>query len=261
MNELQIFQNSQFGDLEVLSFEGKEWFSATDIAKKLGYKDPHKAIKLHTKKRGWANHPVIDSLGRKQNKKFIDEGNLYRLISNSKLPQAEQFEEWIFDEVVPQLRRTGTYSANPTIQEIANNPQLVQMLVEQIAKLNDSQSGANNDLAYLKDAVTGEYVTPQDLIAIKHVIANKAEKFVDNMGIQLSLEDMLIGDVYEIAKENKRRKQQRNNDVGLVKRKILVATKKYLGMKGNAPNNQIKRKNSDLAIQFIKDIRPSQIEI
>ncbi|WP_323706944.1 Bro-N domain-containing protein [Mammaliicoccus vitulinus] len=261
MNELQIF-NFDSNEVRTVVVNEEPHFVGKDVAKILGYKNTREALKYHVdnedKKDGVAIH---DSIGRKQKPVFINESGLYSLIFSSKLDSSKRFKRWVTSEVLPQLRRSGTYSANPTIQEIANNPQLVQMMVEQIAKLNDSQSGANNDLAYLKDAVTGEYVTPQDLIAIKHVIANKAEKFVDNMGIQLSLEDMLIGDVYEIAKENKRRKQQRNNDVGLVKRKILVATKKYLGMKGNAPNNQIKRKNSDLAIQFIKDIRPSQIEI
>lgn len=261
MNELQIF-NFDSNEVRTVVVNEEPHFVGKDVAKVLGYKNTREALKYHVdnedKKDGVA---IRDSIGRIQKPVVINESGLYNLIFSSKLDSAKRFKRWVTSEVLPQLRRTGTYSANPTIQEIANNPQLVQMLVEQIAKLNDSQSGANNDLAYLKEAVTGEYVTPQDLIAIKHVIANKAEKFVDNMGVQLSLEDMLIGDVYEIAKENKRRKQQRNNDVGLVKRKILVATKKYLGMKGNAPNNQIKRKNSDLAIQFIKDIKPSQIEI
>lgn len=263
MNELQIFNFEEL-PVRTLTVNEEPYFVGKDVAEILGYSNASKAVMVHVdeedKLTSMIPHTRNGNLSQSKTT-LINESGLYSLIFSSKLDSSKRFKRWVTSEVLPQLRRTGTYSVNPTIQEIANNPQLVQMLVEQIAKLNDSQNGANNDLAYLKDAVTGEYVTPQDLIAIKHVIANKAEKFVDNMGVQLSLEDMLIGDVYEIAKENKRRKQQRNNDVGLVKRKILVATKKYLGMKGNAPNNQIKRKNSDLAIQFIKDIRPSQIEI
>lgn len=87
MNELQVFQNSQFGDLEILTIEGKEWFPAIQVAEILGYTNSYDAITRHTKKRGVVKHEVIDKLGRKQNKKFIDEGNLYRLITRSKLPK------------------------------------------------------------------------------------------------------------------------------------------------------------------------------
>ncbi|MFU1768773.1 BRO family protein [Mammaliicoccus sciuri] len=112
-NELQIFKNSSFGNLEVLTIEGKQWFPAIKIAEILGYSNPRDAINRHTKQRGVVNHDVIDSLGRNQNKKFIDEGNLYRLITKSKLPQAEQFEEWVFDDVLPTLRKTGSYQVKP----------------------------------------------------------------------------------------------------------------------------------------------------
>ncbi|MCI2919042.1 phage antirepressor [Staphylococcus hominis] len=261
MNELQIFQNKQFGNLEILTIEGKEWFPAIKVAEILGYTNPRKAIRDHTKERGVTIRSVIDKLGRKQNKKFIDEGNLYRLITRSKLPQVDEFEEWVFEEVLPQIRRTGTYSINPTIQELANNPELIKMLVEQIARLNDSTTNQSKDLDYLKQAVTGEYVTPQDIVAIKYAITNKAEKFVEGLGVQLSLDDVMTVDVYELAKENKRQEQQKNYHIGKAKSRLLVLTKKHLGMKGNAPNNHIKRKDVDLAIQFIKDIRPSAIEI
>ena len=261
MQDLQVFQNTQFGNLEILTIEGKEWFPAIKVAEILGYTNPRKAIRDHTKERGVTIRSVIDSLGRNQDKKFIDEGNLYRLITRSKLPQVDEFEEWVFEEVLPQIRRTGTYSINPTLQELANNPELIKMLVEQIARLNDSTTNQSKDLDYLKQAVTGEYVTPQDIVAIKYAITNKAEKFVEGLGVQLSLDDVMTVDVYELAKENKRQEQQKNYHIGKAKSRLLVLTKKHLGMKGNAPNNHIKRKDVDLAIQFIKDIRPSAIEI
>lgn len=112
-NELQIFKNSSFGNLEVLTIEGKQWFPAIKVAEVLGYTNPRKAVRDHTKERGVTIRSVIDSLGRNQDKKFIDEGNLYRLITKSKLPQAEQFEEWVFDDVLPTLRKTGSYQVKP----------------------------------------------------------------------------------------------------------------------------------------------------
>ncbi|WP_185151074.1 phage antirepressor KilAC domain-containing protein [Peribacillus simplex] len=106
---LKVFENSEFGKLGILEVDGKLMFPATRCAALLGYKDVNKAVKQHCKEDGWAIHPVIDSLGREQKMKFITEGNLYRLIAKSKLPQAEQFERWVFDEVIPQIRQTGGY--------------------------------------------------------------------------------------------------------------------------------------------------------
>ncbi|WP_204207271.1 BRO family protein [Mammaliicoccus sciuri] len=111
-NELQIFKNSSFGNLEVLTIEGKQWFPAIKVAEILGYSNPHDAINRHSKTKGVVKREVLSN-GGTQNKKFIDEGNLYRLITKSKLPQAEQFEEWVFDDVLPTLRKTGSYQVKP----------------------------------------------------------------------------------------------------------------------------------------------------
>src|SRR5699024_4663398 len=110
MQDLQVFQNSQFGDLEILTIKGKEWFPAIKVAKLLGYTNPRDAINRHTKLKEVADHDVITN-GSTQTHKFIDEGNLYRLISKSKLPLAEQFEEWVFEAILPTLRKTRDYQA------------------------------------------------------------------------------------------------------------------------------------------------------
>ena len=110
MNELKIFQNSEFGELGVMMIDGKEYFPATQCAKILGYADPFKAVKQHCDEEGWANCPVLTN-GGSQNVKFITEGNLYRLIVRSKLPAAKKFERWVFDEVLPEIRRTGGYGS------------------------------------------------------------------------------------------------------------------------------------------------------
>lgn len=111
MNEMQVFQNSEFGELGVLEVNGKPYFPATACAKILGYANPWKAINDHCKKDGLTKREVIDSMGRTQSAKFINEGNLYRLIVHSKLPAAERFEKWVFDEVLPTIRQTGGYGS------------------------------------------------------------------------------------------------------------------------------------------------------
>ena len=86
-------------------------YCAKDIAAALGYKDTTNAIKQHC--RGVVNrHPILDSLGRTQEAVFIGEGDVYRLIVSSKLPAAVEFEHWLFEEVVPSIRRDGAYVAS-----------------------------------------------------------------------------------------------------------------------------------------------------
>ncbi|MBQ8297104.1 MAG: DUF3486 family protein [Ruminococcus sp.] len=109
MNNLKVFQNSDFGELSVMMIDGKEYFPAAQCARILGYSNPQKAVRDHCDEDGCTKRSVIDSLGRTQEMKFINEGNLYRLIIRSKLPAAKKFERWVFDEVLPEIRRSGGY--------------------------------------------------------------------------------------------------------------------------------------------------------
>lgn len=109
MKEIQVFNNPEFGQVRTIETDGKILFCGSDVAKALGYVIPHKAVREHCKEDGVTNQTVIDSMGRTQNAKFITEGNVYRLITHSKLPNAQKFESWVFDEVLPTIRRTGYY--------------------------------------------------------------------------------------------------------------------------------------------------------
>jgi anti-repressor protein len=140
--------------------------------------------------------------------------------------------------------------------------QLIEQLVsDKLDYLISSGQISNNKLDMLNSKFEGEYVTPQDIDAIKFAIKAKAEQTLENVGLQMTIDTLLVGDVYEQAIANKKAKEEYTYQLGKVKSRLLVSTKKALGMKGNAPNNHIKRKDVDLAIQFIKDVRPSQIEI
>lgn len=119
MNELRIFENADFGEVRTIEEDGKILFCGKDIAKSLGYENAPKAIHDHCKKDGCPNrYPIIDSLGRTQEATFITESDVYRLIIRSKLPSAEKFEQWIFEEVLLQIRKTGGYI--PTNSEDTN---------------------------------------------------------------------------------------------------------------------------------------------
>ncbi|HEI4273865.1 TPA: phage antirepressor [Staphylococcus aureus] len=150
MQALQRFQNSQFGDLEILTIEGKQWFPAINVAETLGYTNPRKAIRDHAKERGVTIRSVIDSLGRNQNKKFIDEGNLYRLISRSKLPQAEQFEEWVFDDVLPAIRKHGIYATDNVIEQTLKDPDYIITVLTEYKKEKEQNLLLQQEIGELK---------------------------------------------------------------------------------------------------------------
>lgn len=109
MNEMQVFQNSEFGSLGVLEINGKPHFPATAYAKILGYAKPHNAIAQHCRYSLKQGVPHPQNPGKNVEMNFISEGDLYRLIVHSKLPAAERFERWVFDEVLPSIRQTGGY--------------------------------------------------------------------------------------------------------------------------------------------------------
>ncbi|ENY8884409.1 hypothetical protein KWK86_017575 [Clostridioides difficile] len=115
MNNLQIFKNCNFGEIRTIEIDGKPYFVATDIAKALGYSNTRDAVKKHCK---WVAkcdipHPQSNSKVLKVN--IIPEGDMYRLISNSELPNAEKFESWVFDEVLPSIRKTGKYQLQQNV--------------------------------------------------------------------------------------------------------------------------------------------------
>lgn len=120
MNELKLFQSPIFGQVRTVVMNGQVMFAATDVAKCLGYANPQKAIRNHCKSIG-VNEMDTPTNGGIQKVRFITKGNVVRLVASSELPQAEQVESWIFDEVIPTVLETGGYistTTNDTPEEI-----------------------------------------------------------------------------------------------------------------------------------------------
>lgn len=107
--EVQVFNNKQFGALRTYDEDGQVLFCGKDVAKALGYKRTADAISNHCK--GSVKRRPLQTAGGVQEFVFITEPDLYRLIVHSKLPSAEKFESWVFEEVLPAIRRTGGYIA------------------------------------------------------------------------------------------------------------------------------------------------------
>ena len=134
MNDLKIFKNEEFGQLSVIVRNNKEYIEAIEVAAILGYSNPRDAVTRHCDKEGVVFSDVRVVTGtRKDNskafkvvtKKFIDEGNLYRLIIKSKLPNAKRFEKWVMEEVLPSIRKHGAYMSEEVINKTLDNPDFI----------------------------------------------------------------------------------------------------------------------------------------
>lgn len=125
MNELKIFENSEFGEIRTVEIDGKPYFVANDIAKALGYVETAKAVRTHCK---GVSEMDIPSNGGVQTMKVIPEGDIYRLVVKSQLPSAEKFENWVFDEVLPAIRKHGMYAK----EELLDNPDLLISVAQEL---------------------------------------------------------------------------------------------------------------------------------
>lgn len=132
MNELQVFNSEEFGKIRTTEIDGKIYFSASDIAKALGYSNPRDAVLRHC--RGVVKRDGVSSTTNQYGKttkqpvtmSFIPEGDVYRLIVHSKLPSAEKFEHWVFDTVLPSIRKNGGYISG---QETLSDAELMAKAV------------------------------------------------------------------------------------------------------------------------------------
>lgn len=110
MNEIKIFENSEFGTLRGVEIDGESWLVGKDVAERLGYSNPRDALMKHVddEDKGVAK---CDTLGGKQDVTVINESGLYALVLGSKLPNAKRFRRWVTSEVLPAIRKTGGYIA------------------------------------------------------------------------------------------------------------------------------------------------------
>lgn len=152
MNELQVFNSKEFGDIRTTEIDGKPYFVANEVARALGYKRPADAVTAHCK--GSVKHRYLTD-GGEQELKVIPEGDIYRLTVRSKLPSAEKFEKWVFDEVIPSIHQYGAYMTEQTIEKALASP---DFLIQLATKLKDEQTRRKEAEAEIrvKDQIIGE---------------------------------------------------------------------------------------------------------
>lgn len=138
MADIQIFDSPEFGSVRMLDENGKILFCASDVAKALGYTNAPDAVNRHCRAIVKRDTPIS---GKIQEINFIPEGDVYRLITHSKLPGAEKFESWVFDDVLPTLRKTGSYMMPKMTKEL----QAIFLLDNRTAQLDQRVTALENN--------------------------------------------------------------------------------------------------------------------
>ena len=167
-NKIQVFENPEFGEVRTLAIDGEPWAAAIDVAKALGYKEPQKAIRTHVdpEDKGVSK---MDTPGGNQEVVIINESGLYSLILSSKLPKAKAFKRWVTSEVLPTLRKTGSYSVKPeppvfepkrtSVGEIAS-------LLLQIRQIQKAQGTTSRKIAFTAQHLCEQFgiELPEDFV-------------------------------------------------------------------------------------------------
>lgn len=136
-DEIQTYNNPAFGEIRTVTIYDEPWFVGKDVAQVLGYAKPLNAIATHVEEDDSLKQGLTDALGRTQDTILINESGLYSLILSSKLPTAKEFKRWVTSEVLPSIRKHGTYMTPETLQAAILNPDTMIQLCQQLKAEQD----------------------------------------------------------------------------------------------------------------------------
>lgn len=219
MNELQIFNSEEFGDIRTVTIKNEPWFVGKDVAVSLGYKDTSDALKKHVADEDKLTRCFADS-GQNRQMYIINESGLYALIFGSKLESAKRFKHWVTSEVLPAIRKTGAY------QKPMTTDQKIQLLAQGNVELTERIDKVDKDLQ--------EFKADMPLLALEcqRITRAKNQKVVP-----------LMGGKSAPAYKNKSLMHKVYSDVDAqLRREFGVNTYKA-----------IKRNQCDLAVKIIED--------
>lgn len=156
MNELQIFKNEEFGEIRTVQLNNETYFVGKDVAEALGYERTTKAIQDHVDSEDKDEVPIRDSIGRMQKTPVITESGLYALIFGSKLESAKRFKHWVTSEVLPAIRKTGSYEMeqySPEMKAILMHDKKLVKMDERVTDLEN-----NTTIDYGQQQALGDIV-------------------------------------------------------------------------------------------------------
>lgn len=160
-NEVQVFQNEEFGEVRTTEVDGEIWFVAKDVAKSLGYSDTSDAIKRHVDEEDKLTRRFTDS-GQAREMYIINESGLYSLILYSKLPNAKRFKKWVTSEILPSIRKTGGYVQINREKEFLDNwlsrfsDETKNVMIKELTATNEKLQEERDNLAKDNAVYRGE---------------------------------------------------------------------------------------------------------
>ncbi len=222
MNELTIF-NFENNDVRTQVINDEPWFVGKDVAEILGYERPTKAISDHVDEEDRDEVPIQDSIGRMQNTPIINESGLYSLVFKSQLPSAKKFKRWVTSEVLPAIRKTGSY-------KMPKDPMdALRLMFQATEQTQEKVNQVDARVIYLEQNVKLE---PGEYTYIGKSISRK---------------------VYQIGKERaySMNKQQKEELFKAINKEIAEIT-------GVRTRTQLRQKDYKKVIEFIDDWEPSK---
>ena len=208
MNELKVFKHSEFGTLRGVEIDGESWLVGKDVAERLGYSNPQKAIRDH-----------VDDDDRTVNESFtvngtlgvlINESGLYSLVLGSKLPNAKKFKRWVTSEVLPAIRKHGGYLTAEKVEEALLNP---DVLIRLATELKDEREAR---------------------LALESKVAKDAPKVMFAQAVEQAENSILVGDLAKLIKQN-------GTDIGQKRLFERLRAEGYLGTRGENYNMPTQR--------------------
>ncbi len=219
MNGMQIFENPDFGFVRTLEIDGRPYFVANDVAKALGYAKPANAVAAHCK--GILKTGIPSERGT-QETNIIPEGDIYRLVIKSQLPTAEKFEQWVFDEILPSIRKHGAYMTEDTLEKALTSP---DFLIQLATKLKEEQE-KNKSLK-----ADNQRMKPKEI-------------FAD--AVATSHTSILIGDLAKLIKQN-------GVDIGQKRMFAWMRDNGYLIKRNGSDWNMPTQKSMELGLFEVKE--------
>lgn len=173
MNNLKIFNSEEFGQIRTVTINNKPWFVGKDVAEILGYSNTRKALTDHVDDEDKLDGVTIrDSIGREQSPIFINESGLYSLILRSQLPAAKRFKRWVTSEVLPAIRRTGSYE----MEQYSPEMKAILMHDKKLVKMDERVTNLENTMTidYGQQQVLGEAVNH---VVVEHLGGKNSEAY------------------------------------------------------------------------------------
>lgn len=219
MNELQIFNSEEFGEIRTVTIDNEPWFVGIDVAKSLGYANPKNAVPKHVSEEDKLG-TQIEYAGQRREVTVINESGLYALIFGSKLDSAKRFKHWVTSEVLPTIRKTGSYQKPMTLEE------QLQIVAKGTLEVKEEIRKVNEDLQEFKKDM------PLLALECQKITKAKNQKVVPMLG----------GKDSPAYKDNSIRQQVYSDIDAQLRREFGVNTYKA-----------IKRNQCDLAVKIINE--------